>query len=119
MIMQVAKGKNKSRNVFAAGFKFTEGNDKRFQWEINEAIEMATSAQVSLAAYYHAYYQLTTYAIVQSVEQTSLDAKIARAREIRRLKVCMHMISNYISIIIKLIYYCRKKGKKTKQGKEI
>ena len=48
MIMQAAKGKNKSRNVFAAGFKFTEGTDKRFQWEINEAIEMATSAQVSL-----------------------------------------------------------------------
>ena len=50
LVVQAAKGRSKSHTVFTAGFEFTEGDGKRFQWEINEAIGMATNAQVLLPA---------------------------------------------------------------------
>ena len=32
--------------MFAAGFEFSEGDRQSFQWEMNEALEMATKTQV-------------------------------------------------------------------------
>ena len=40
------KGKRQVKNVFAAGFEFSEGDKQSFQWEMNEALEMATKTQV-------------------------------------------------------------------------
>ena len=38
--------KGKSKRVFSVDFEFTEGGEQSFQWEMDEALDMAARKQV-------------------------------------------------------------------------